>query len=154
MPGRCLDKHGWLVTSLIKGRLPEENVLHPLSHWRRRQVITLLLAGKEASLKYTQAWQRNRTEPNTEGQYRCQPHPTSPLERGATVIANKTQELHSNAGHIYRLTQRVCMVPRLASSALTVCEFLASSDATRCATCNLALPSGGSRRPNVVLIGE
>ena len=39
---------------LIKGRLSEKNVLHPLPRWRRRQVITLLLAGKEASLKYTQ----------------------------------------------------------------------------------------------------
>ena len=46
-----------MAGGLIKGRLSEKNVLHPLPRWRRRQVITLLLAGKEASLKYTQAWE-------------------------------------------------------------------------------------------------
>ena len=41
----------------FKGRLSEKNVLHPLSRWWRRKVITLLLAGKEASWKYAQAWE-------------------------------------------------------------------------------------------------
>jgi hypothetical protein len=53
MPGQTRVAGG-----LIKGRLSEKNVLHPFPRWRRRQVITLLLAGKEASLKYTQAWER------------------------------------------------------------------------------------------------
>ena len=35
----------------------DKNVLHLLPRWWRRQVITLLLAGKEAFLKYTQAWE-------------------------------------------------------------------------------------------------
>ena len=47
-----------MAGGLIKGRLSEKNVLHPLPSWRRSQVITLLLAGKEASLMYTQAWAR------------------------------------------------------------------------------------------------
>ena len=47
-----------MAGGLIKGRLSEKHVLHPFPRWRRRQVITLLLAGKEASLKYTQAWER------------------------------------------------------------------------------------------------
>ena len=46
------------------GRLSEKQVL-VLSHaGRRRKLLTLLLAGKEASLKYTQAWSRQR--PGTE----------------------------------------------------------------------------------------
>ena len=49
MPGQTRVAGG-----LIKGRLSEKNLLHPFPRWRRRQVITLLLAGKEASLKYTQ----------------------------------------------------------------------------------------------------
>ena len=53
MPGQTRVAGG-----LIKGRLSEKHVLHPFPRWRRRQVITLLLAGKEASLKYTQAWER------------------------------------------------------------------------------------------------
>ena len=53
MPGQTRVAGG-----LIKGRLSEKNVLHPFPRWQRRQVITLLLAGKEASLKYTQAWER------------------------------------------------------------------------------------------------
>ena len=48
MPGQTRVAGG-----LIKG-LSEKNVLHPFPRWRRRQVITLLLAGKEASLKYSQ----------------------------------------------------------------------------------------------------
>ena len=48
MPGQTRVAGG-----LIKGRLSEKNVLHPFPRWRRRQVITLLLAGKEASLKYS-----------------------------------------------------------------------------------------------------
>ena len=46
---------------LIRGRLSEKHVLRPLPHWRGdSKLLTLLLAGKEASLKYTQAWSRQR----------------------------------------------------------------------------------------------
>ena len=52
VPGRCLDKTR-VAGGLIKEGLSEKNVLHPFPRWWRSQVITLLLAGKEASLKYS-----------------------------------------------------------------------------------------------------
>jgi len=39
------------VAGLIKGWLSEKNMILPFQHWLTRQVITLLLATKEAPLK-------------------------------------------------------------------------------------------------------
>ena len=56
MPGSCLDKHRWLVALLRDECL--RNMCYIRSHAGGDSNNTLLLAGKEASLKYTLAWER------------------------------------------------------------------------------------------------